>query len=608
MTSMKLTDLLCKFLKLHGTRYVFGVTGGSILHPLHSAHKEKLNVLYTHHEQAASFAADAATRLIGKPQACFVTTGPAGTNAMTGLLESWQDSVPQIIVSGQARLSDLTSPDSVRQIGSQHTDIVSLVSPITNKVVQLTDIQTAAASILAALFASNQKGRRPGPIWIDIPLDLQWQEVTLTSSPENIYKEYLRKYDASLEVASGQDRLVVELCNLRSKVNKSARPLFVLGAGLKNSSYCKEVIKILQEKRLPVALTWGSLDLIPSYDPTNFGLLGVNGQRSANLAAHLSDLIIAVGSHLSDQITGREKTLFAPLAERFVLDIDPLEISHGSGFFNGIEIDLNRDGRLLFDALSSLDARGTSSDFGTSLKAINSYSLIESCLGSSELNSYQLYSFIFKSAPNDTIFVADGGGNTFFGSLQNAEIKLGQKFITSTKTGCMGSGLPQAIGAACAFSEQKVICFIGDGSLQFNIQELQTIVSNQLNISIIVINNHGYQAIKDTQSSFFEDYYFGVDVSSGLDFPNIAKICEAYRLSHRCIHSLTDLNDESKHVIFESDSPVLIEVMIPENIPLLPALGKEKKVMKGSVMSSTANMYPYLPDSILNTLEGYELW
>ena len=614
MTAIKLSDLLCEFLKLHGTSYVFAVTGGSILHPLHSAHKTGLSVLYTHHEQAASFAADAATRLTLRPQACFVTTGPAGTNALTGVLESWQDSIPQIIVSGQARLADLTDKTTVRQIGSQHCDIVAIVENVTKKVLQITSADDAVDKILSTITACNMPGERMGPVWIDIPLDLQWANIEIDKLPEELYNDYIQnlknEYLPSTINTSCERILHGNLQHLMHSLREAKRPLFVIGSGINASPYKNALINTLLEKSIPLVFTWGTIDSLRYDHILNFGLLGVNGQRGANIAAYLSDCIVGLGTHFSDQITGRIKEDFAPNAIKFMLDIDPLELAHVEKHVNGIHFDLNYDSCHLLDLLHAIPNKdSTGSDSNKLLiKSLNYVqgSNLNEAYSSSQLLS-KLYQDVFNLAPRDTIFVADGGGNTFFGSLQNSQPTKSHKIITSVKTGCMGSGLPQAIGAACASPEAKVCCFIGDGSLQFNVQELMTISHNYLDVTIVVISNGGYQAIKDTQNSYFDSVTFGVDSSSGLGIPNYALISKGYNIKYECI-PLDSSALRNSLLRSLGSGPNILEIFVPENVPMFPVLGKKTRYLSKRSVPPIANMEPELPKNILDQLFSICEW
>ena len=409
---MKASDLLCKILSEFGVSKVFGVTGGSILHPLESAHKLGLDVFYTHHEQAASFAADAATRITKQPQACFVTTGPAGTNAMTGVLTSWLDSVPQIVISGQARLSDLTDANSVRQIGTQHYDVLNSIKNITNACIQLKNEDTFCDDIISTLIRSVSS--RPGPIWIDIPLDLQWAEIKnceYSFKKATLFKVDLLGSNNEKKPKTDFNPLIIEALN---SLKDAQKPLVIIGAGCKQNNVGEELVKLFTELSIPMVFTWGSIDLLDSENPLNFGLIGINGQRSANFSAYLSDVIIGFGTHFSDQITGRERNLFAPDAKKYAFDIDPKECERLKNFAVVINIDLREKLFFIIDYIRKnyikripnklhINTLKNLKDFDQNLNLQKDF-----------VNILRLYSLVYQFADSNSIFVSDGGGNTFF--------------------------------------------------------------------------------------------------------------------------------------------------------------------------------------------------
>lgn len=607
---MKASDLLCKILSEFGVTKVFGVTGGAILHPLESAHKQGLDVFYTHHEQAASFAADASTRITNQPQACFVTTGPAGTNAITGVLTSWLDSIPQIIISGQTRIDDLTGKNSVRQIGSQHYDILNSISNITNSSVQLKDKETFCSDIIKTLEKSILS--RPGPVWIDFPLDLQWAEITnidykIIEARKFHYEihNFLKPIDTSIEKINKDYEL---LKNAISKLLSAKRPLVLIGAGCKQNGVGEKLVSVFKKYSIPMVFTWGSIDLLNKDDPLNLGILGINGERGANFAAFSTDVFIGFGTHLSDQITGREKELFAHKAEKYIVDLDSKECLRLQGFVNPINLDLRAIINQLVDYILSFKLENREEDNLSVFKELNDF---DNDLKQREeyVNLKRFYYYFYKHALDNSIFVSDGGGNTFYSSLQNLKIKKGQRSITSGGSGCMGSGLPQAIGAALS-SKERVYCFIGDGSMQFNIQELQTIRHHNLNITIVIVNNSGYQAIIDTQNSYFNGNKFGVNKDSGLSLPDFEKILNAYEIKYQRYTSDQLLSEDVILNICKGEStPNVIELMIKPDTPISPRLSLGKTIeKKEEYLPGIVCMDPQLPDDKIIQLLSIKTW
>ena len=486
---MKISDLISRWLVDIGCRNVYGVTGGSVVHLLHSAEKnERLSVIYNHHEQASAFAAVASSRIFhDRPGVCMVTTGPGGTNAITGLASAWLDSIPTIFISGQARSNDAEALKSTRQSGSQHLDIVNVVKPLTNY------CATARSEehLLQILHTCREKlfWPRPGPVWIDIPLDLQWK-----------ISDSLDSWNFSQKQFSSKDIPDKSLSNISVDLRKSKKPLFVLGYGCRLSKRKDEIIEILQKKQIPYVLTWNTLDYSEYNDKQNLGLIGISGTREANLAVKYCDCLVAVGSHLSKMLTGDNIGQFAKSADSIhIVDID---LSESFRF--------NEDKRFHYHAndlsdlnLNFIDSVSVSKDWidlYSKIKSLRDYGILEEVdkhIEKSSINQYRCYEIISNCMREDDCIVVDGGGNVLFSCLQNIKPKSDNRIVTGAGIGCMGSGLPEAIGA-CMASGKRTLCFIGDGSMQFNIQELQTIIENKLPILIVIFNNIGYLAIKNT--------------------------------------------------------------------------------------------------------------
>lgn len=579
---MKLSDYIADWLVAQGCSQVFGVTGGSVVHLLHSAEKHKgLHVTYNHHEQASAFAATAASRVSNNiPAVCMVTTGPGGTNAITGLTSAFLDSIPTIFLSGQARSNDARALARVRQSGSQHINIVDVVKPLANHaetLASLEDTKSFFERAERALYSS-----RPGPIWLDIPLDYQWAEVAEHSFSKFICSPLKSVNKLPREVASA--------------IEHSKRPLFILGYGCRLANIEKKIIEKLDNYSIPYVLTWNSLDFSGYESPMNLGLIGISGTREANLAVKYSDTIIAVGSHLSKMLTGDNLSQFAESAQAIhILDIDDIEFNRfkDDSRFHCHQIDL-RD----LDVDSFLSTESSTSNrcsFLSEIKNLRKYKIHECCeeaISSTDVNQYVAYEILSKCLrPHDNI-VIDGGGNVLFSALQSLELPSNTRLITGAGIGCMGSGLPEAIGAFTA-NGNRTFCFIGDGSMQFNIQELQTIYHHQCSIIVILYNNSGYLAIKNTQDSFF-DRRFGVGAESGLSFPDYSKVCAAYSIRHESVRTKDDYEKLERILSSYKEGPLVIEIHIPESTPLIPRGGFYKDDNGNNVRRPPWQLYPDL--------------
>ena len=586
---MKLTDYLCMQLSRIGVKNVFGVTGGSAVHLLESAEKRSdLRVIYTHHEQSASFAATASSRLNSSLGACFVTTGPGGTNAVTGLASAWLDSVPAVFVSGQARSGDSKNLRRVRQVGSQHFDIIKIVESLCKFSFR---VENDPNDIVDALILAEEAllTGRPGPIWLDIALDLQWSDVD-----PSLYLNRKKDFKKSVVNDRGDSKSEELISELALKIRDSKRPLFIIGYGVRLAGRSEELKALCLKKRIPFVTTWNTIDFCSYAEPQNCGLLGISGTREANLITNSSDLIVVFGSHLCKQLTGDDLSRFAPNSEIYVIDIDESEFYH---------LETSRIKTICYDlgklSISDLELKlpNASQDWVkkyTQLKSYRDYGIdneMSLFIDEVNINQYRVYRIISEKLKDNDIIVVDGGGNVLFSALQNIKVKGSNRLITGSGIGCMGSGLPEAIGAA-ASSESRVICFIGDGSMQFNIQELETIRHNNLNIVVVIFNNDGYLAIKNTQDAYFNNR-FGVDAASGLSLPDYAKVVTAYDIRYEAFKTADDLEKFSS-IFADSVGPLVMEVFVPENTPLIPRGGFRENVDGTRVRREIWDMYPDL--------------
>ena len=581
---MKLTDYICEWLESQRCTEVFGVTGGSVVHLLHSAElNTSLNVTYTHHEQAAAFAASAATRIKDNtPAVCMVTTGPGGTNAITGLASSYLDSIPTIFISGQARSNDAKALKRVRQSGSQHLNIIEVVKPITKHAEMLDKVENIDVFLEKAERAINTG--RPGPIWLDIPLEYQWAEIDIKHKTKSIVD---RRYGT----CKPPTRTI--------KALKSAkRPIFILGYGCKLARIEKKMIEILNKQQIPYVLTWNTIDFSSTKSDGNMGLLGISGTREGNLAIKYSDLVVAVGSHLSKMLTGDQLNEFAENAEEIhILDIDKSEFERfkKDRRFKCHKIDLR--GMEPKDLLSTYRCEKKWVDFMKEIKKLRKYKIEEYCdskIRPNDVNQYQCYNWISNCLKEKDNIVVDGGGNVLFSALQSLELPENTRMITGAGIGCMGSGIPESVGAYMA-NKQRTFCFIGDGSMQFNIQELQTIKHHRCNIIIIIFNNSGYLAIKNTQDAFF-DRRFGVEGDNGLSIPNYSEICKAYSINYRSIKTRDQTEIIKEQLENNKGGPLVIEIFVPESTPLIPRGGFYKDKNGNNIRRPPWQMYPDLEE------------
>lgn len=559
---MKLTDYIVKFLESHGIHHTFGLTGGAVVHIFDSLAKSKtIAPIFTHHEQSASFAAEAYARINKNLGVCIVTTGPGGTNAITGLCAAWLDSIPCLFISGQQRLVHSNHKRPFRQLGSQQIDIVTLVSPISKYAVMIQDIRMIRYELEKAVYIA--KSGRPGPVWLDIPLDMQWASIDPESLPT---------FHPEQEECVPEGDLKENVRKVREFISASKRPLVLLGHGVRLAHAEEVFIQFLEQYKLPVATTWNTLDMIPSGYPSYVGCAGIAAQRGANLAIQNCDLLLAIGSHLSMSITGTNFNSFAREAKKCVINIDPVQIENPT-----VSIDLP----ILADAKRFLEEIVKESSPIPNWSAWN-----HTCRSYQACNAVPKEWFHQKAFVNPYVFidtlseelsptdqiVVDGGGTVLYMSFQGLKIKAGQRMIVSGAIGAMGSGLPESIGASFAAGRRRTLCMIGDGSMQFNIQELQTIVHHDLPIKIFLFNNSGYLSIRQTQDGFLARQYIGSHASQGLSVPDYQKIVPSYGIEAIRVTTHQNLRKTIREFL-DKPGPGVCEIMVKEDQDLVPRMG-----------------------------------
>ena len=593
---MKISDFICQRLAEFGVRHVFGVTGGAVVHLLDSAESNpNLKVIYTHHEQSAAFAATAASRIKNLSGACFVTTGPGGTNALTGLASAWLDSIPCIFISGQARSEDVLDLAHVRQVSSQHIDIIALVRSISKWSLTLSKENNKIIEALFEMEAALKTGR-PGPVWLDIPLDIQWAEIE-----PSLEKEYLSRR-LSLNLGRSPKKLSKELDFLSDALNFAERPLFLLGYGVRLSKTQTAILELLDKHNIPFVTTWNTIDFGGKNDHNYMGVLGITGTRDANLSTKYCDLLVCLGSHLSKQLTGDSLEKFCTNAKVLIFDIDEKEayrFREQERFYYSV-VDLcdlvNNDE---FESVFKNSSEKWVNEYNV-IKSYRNYGIDEAVtntIAAEDINQYDVYDKINDGLNSGDIVVVDGGGNVLFSAVQNTVMPSREsRLITGAGIGCMGSGLPEAIGAAFS-GQQRVICYIGDGSIMFNLQELETIRYHSLNIIIVLFNNDGYLAIKNTQDAYFSRR-FGVDAETGISTPEFKGLCEAFDFPYLVYRRASDLENFSA-TFRDLEGPLVVEIKIPQNTPLIPRGGFRNGLDGKNLRRQIWDLYPDLDGEVI---------
>ncbi len=584
---MKLTAYVIDFLVRQGIRHVFGLTGGAAVHLFDSADKNPdIKPVFCHHEQAAALAAVTYARVRNGFGAAIVTTGPGGTNAITGVTSAWQDSIPCFFISGQSRIEHTTHGKPLRQLAPQELDIVSIVKPITKYAVMVEDPSTIRYHLEKAAFLA--KDSRPGPVWIDIPQDFQWT----TIEPYT-----LKGFDtSSIEQHNPLSQSIAKWCRqCYDLLVEARRPLFLSGYGIRLSHAEKDFVNLIETLKIPFVSTYTVSDIVPTNHVLYAGRLGMSGQRGANLSVQNCDLLIAIGSHLSIPLTGSRFDFFARDAKIIMVDIDKEEFG-----FETVRVDLPIccDAKIFIDEFigqtphAKLDAPVW---WHKKCLKYKSYNKIPEEWSKQEehVNPYVFVDILSDELNNDDIIIIDGSGTVFYTGFQAVRVKEGQRLISSTGIAAMGTGLPESIGACFVSKGQRTVSLCGDGSMQLNIQELQTIFHHDLNIKIFVFNNGGYLAIQHTQDEFLEGKHVGSDASGGLSLPDLQKVSEAYGIRAIRINNHQELLERLRWTLNQT-GPVLCEIMISRDQQVIPRQGFDRNPDGTYSPRPLEDMYPYL--------------
>lgn len=596
---IKLSDFVANFIAEQGISHVFGVTGGAVAHLFDSVSRHpKLKPIFHHHEQAAAFAAQSYARVNNTAGCALVTTGPGGTNALTGVAAAWLDSIPCLYISGQTRLSHTSHGKGLRQFGTQELDIVTLASPIVKKAFFVKDPNSIQQVLQEALFIANSG--RPGPVWIDIPLDVQWAMIdpaTLSSfTPPPFHSTIPTKQ-------------IYEL------LSQAKRPLALIGHGVRLAKAGNLATKWLQTLKLPYLSTWNATDLFPDHDPLHIGRPGLFGQRGANLAMQNADLLLVFGSHLCTSITGTLFQAFAREAKIVMVNIDEKELSHRTV---PVHLPVQADAGLAlkelianlpkslpthFDAWTKKCAFLKRSFNGVSQDVTQYGCTLEEPL----ITPYHFVDLLSRAATPNDLFVIDGGGTIVQIAFQTLKLKLGQRLLIDAGLCAMGSGLPQSIGAYFAHGN-NVICLCGDGSLQFNVHELQTIAHHKLPIKLFVLNNNGYLSIRHTQKSFLKSNYAGSSSDGGLSLPDTLEIAAAYRIPAVRISSKQESTLEALKSILAQPGPFICEVLIPSDLSIAPKQGFRENKDGTFSPAPLEEMHPPLSDQVFAEAMSINRW
>ena len=593
--NIRLADYVANFLVEQGVTDVFSVVGGGAMH-LNDAlgHNTGLHVTYNHHEQACAIAAEAYARLDNKIAAVCVTTGPGGTNALTGVLGGWLDSIPMFIISGQvrydttSRYAERITGAKVRALGDQEYDIVKSVNNMTKYSTMIENPEDIRYALEKAWHLATTG--RPGPVWIDIPLNFQGASIDT---------EKLRGYDPTEddknlppEVEKDVIKEVIE------KLQKAKRPVLHAGYGIRLSGAYDIFRRVINKLNIPIVTYWNAVDLIETDNDLYCGRAGNMGDRPGNWAIQNADLILAIGTRISIRQVGYDWKTWAREAEVIMVDIDEAELKKHTIH---VEMPIWADAKDFLSKLDDmLDGKTLQKNEWLDIckKWKYDYPVVQDKQREDTEDGANVYAFIdylSSCLPDNSLTAVSNGACCVVGN-QAYVIKKGSRMANNSAVASMGYGLPAAIGTCIGGGRRETICLEGDGSIMMNIQELQTIITNRLPIKIFLINNNGYHSIRLTQTNLFNDHSkIGIGPESGdLSFPQFSKIAEAFGFDYYAAHNnqeMRDVVDKVKNL----EGPLFVEIFTDTEQVWEPK-SSTKRLDDGSLVSSPLeDLAPFLP-------------
>ena len=580
---IKVSDFIAKFIAEHKdtAKTVFMVSGGGNMHLIDSLGKNKnLEYVCNHHEQACAIAAEGYARVSNKIGIAYVTTGPGGTNAITGIYGAWVDSIPMMIISGQVKFQTtiVSQPElNLRQLGDQEVNIVDIVRPITKYTVMITDKNSIKFHLQKAVYEA--KHGRPGPVWLDVPLDIQGAMVDEADLIEFEIPEE-PKFDTKIP-------------QILDALKVAERPVIIAGNGVTLAGANEDFLKLIKILKIPVISTFARYDIVRNDHELFFGRYGTIGNRAANFVVQNSDLIISIGARLNIRAVSYNWEFFGREAKKILVDIDQNELDKKT---IGADIKIKSDAKVFISDLRS--ALKDKLDFGAWLEICKNYRKNYPTIEPFRQNvkewvdSYNFFD-VLSNHKRDLVYVF-GNGTACVSSYQSLRIYENQKVVVNSGCASMGYDLPAAIGACFANGKKDTICVTGEGSLQMNIQEFQTIIHNKLPIKIFVLNNAGYISIRNTQNNFFKGHKVGSDKDSGVSFPNIVKLAEVYGFEACRIENQLNLKGELEKIL-SKPCAVVCEIMLSPTEKMEPKLSSKIKPDGKMVSKPLEDMFPFLP-------------
>ena len=558
---MKFSDYLANYLYKKKLRNIYCVTGAGSMHFNDSIGSHKgLNVIYTHHEQSAAMAAEGDARITRLPGVVNVSTGPGGTNTLTGVTGAWIDSIPMLVISGQVMKKDIGTTKGMRQLGVQEADVTSMAKPVTKYCTTLTDPYDIELVFDKAIETSLQG--RPGPVWIEIPLDIQSVKLNL--------KKIKKTKNIKRNINKGLSKIVKN--KIISLITKSKKPIIISGYGIRSAKAEKEFLKFVNLTKIPIITSWNTIDIINTNSKNVIGRSGVFGDRASNYAVQKCDLLIVLGSRMSTAQVGYMDELFSVSSKKIYVDISKKELNKKT--FKA-DLKINQDVKKFLEEINKelIKKFKYKNNFVTWRDRVlylkNRYKTVleHQKKVKNYTNSFRFVDQLCKQLQNKDIVVTDMG-TSFTCTMQAFNSKGSQRLFTSSGLASMGYGLPASIGACFGSNKNRVICIAGDGGLMFNLQELQTIVHYNLPIKIFLIDNDGYLTQKLMQIKNFKRYV-GAHPSSGVSCPDFKEIGKAFKIKTSVINDDLNMKPQLKKILKDKKAHLCV-IKIPPMQPLTP--------------------------------------
>jgi acetolactate synthase I/II/III large subunit len=588
----KLSDLVIRFVAKQGVKHVFLVTGGGAMHLDEAlANYNEIEPVCNSHEQASAIAAEAYAKATNNLGVALVTTGPGGTNAVTGVAGAWLDSTPCLFISGQVKRSDRMfdadgKPLGMRQLGVQEVDIVSIVKPITKYAVTILDPGTIRYHLEKAVHFARTG--RPGPVWVDIPVDVQGAQLEDW--------ELLPTFDPSdATPAANGVGLSSKVATIIDAFNRSERPLIFAGNGIRLARAEDEFRELVSVLNAPVAATWCAADLVDSTDPRFVGRPGTVAARGANFALQNCDFLLAIGVRLDFAITGYAPERLARAAHKVIVDIDPAELkklephvdSPVCADAGSLIREMLRQQRTIQDKNRS-DWDRRCAEWGTKYPVVTAEHRKPG-----RVSIYHFAEVLGELANPDELTVSGSSGSGIEIFLLASPVQVGRRIYHTAGLGAMGFALPASIGVCLAGGRRRTLCVDGDGGFQFNIQELETVARLQLPIKYFVLDNDGYASIRASQMNYFGHASIGCDSRTGLTLPDLSKVTAAYGLAAAVIADQSDLRGEVARVL-ETPGPVVCDVKVIPDEVRAPRLSSVQRPDGSFVSKPLEDLWPFL--------------